>query len=145
MSSPISDREPELVPLESLRPHERILPDRLQAVMSTIEEENIVDYPILIDSEFGVILDGHHRYHALRELGVRLAPVVRVPYDRDDLIQLKTRPNSPSGELTKQEVLRMGLSEEVFPPKSTRHILTESLLPVDVPVSRLRSDDEAMT
>lgn len=134
----------ELIDVDRLRPHEEILPDRLPEVRQQITEDEAVDYPILVDDEFYVILDGHHRYQVLKDLGVRRVPVVKIPYTDDGWVQLETRPNAPQESLTKRAVLRKGLSQGVFPPKSTRHITSRTIQAVDVPLQRLRVPPNSM-
>lgn len=126
-----------LIPVHRVRCHEEILPNRIAQVIKQIENEEIVDYPILLDSKYHVILDGHHRFTALKEMGVERIPAVEVDYFRDDLVKLETRKNCPKKHLSKQDVLRMGLSPDVFPPKSTRHTLRDPLVPENVPLHEL--------
>ena len=126
-----------LIPVEHLRCHEQTIPGRVQQVREQIEEEGEVDYPILVDSRYNVILDGHHRYTALKEMGVDKVPVVKVEYFQDGLVKLEARKNCPKQPLTKQDVLRKGLSPKVFTPKSTRHTLRDPIVAEHVPLERL--------
>lgn len=137
MSDAPSFQQVELLRIDRLRPHEEILDNRIEAVRSEIEETGVVDYPILVDNQYHVILDGHHRHRALINHGVDRVPVVAVDYDEDSLVKLEARKNCPLEELTKQDVLRKGLSQEVFPPKSTRHTLRDPLKAENTPLDKL--------
>jgi len=126
-----------LIPVEHLRCHEQTIPERIEQVRKQIEGEREVDYPVLVDSQYNVILDGHHRYTALKQMGVDKVPVVKVEYFRNGLVKLEARKNCPKQPLTKQDVLRKGLSPKVFPPKSTRHTLRDPLVAEHVLLERL--------
>ena len=138
MSERPSFQELDLLKSDELRRHEEILSERISDVKEQIEREEIVDYPILVDRDYYVILDGHHRYSALIEHGVSTIPVVKIDYFRDGLVKLEARKNCPLETLSKQDVLRKGLSSDVFPPKSTRHTLREPLVAENVPLEDLR-------
>ena len=66
-----------------------------------------------------VILDGHHRWTALRLLGARLAPVLVVDYWRH--VELGSW--RPGVTVTRREVLEAAVSGRLLPPKTTRHRL----------------------
>jgi hypothetical protein len=118
------------VPLTALRGHESVDPDNLLQVLAKIRRQHLVDEPILV-AEAGdglfVVLNGHHRFAALRELGARRAPAWVVDYDGDAVV-LERWPGSRVGDPpTKAEVVRRALRGELYPPKTTRHRLTSPL------------------
>ena len=120
----LSEMDCELLEIDKLSAHEEINPGRLDEIIKQMERENLVDYPRLVENQYNIILDGHHRYYALKKMNADYVPVDRVDYFSDGLVKLKPRPNCPLEKLTKESVVKMGKSDEVFPPKSTRHILT---------------------
>lgn len=120
----LAEMDCKMLDIDELSAHEEINRGRLEEIIDQMERENLVDYPILVENQYNVILDGHHRYFALKKMGADYVPVDRVDYFEDGLIKLEPRPNCPLEDLTKEDVLEMGRSEDVFPPKSTRHILT---------------------
>ncbi len=69
-----------LVPIELLQPHEEIVEWRARRVLYSILGEGRVLRPIIVSSKGYVIIDGHHRYYALKRMGARLAPVVLAEY-----------------------------------------------------------------
>ena len=77
------------------------------------------DVPLLVDSRTKTILDGHHRCYAARRLGLRKVPCFLVDYFDDQSIAVYSRREGIL--VNKQEVVRMALSEGVFPQKTTRH------------------------
>jgi len=46
-------------------------------------------------------------------------------------------PSSDLKQLSKEEVINAGLSEELLPPKTSRHRLSDHLPPIAIPLSRL--------
>jgi len=75
-----------------------------------------------VADRYFVILDGHHRFEALRLLGCRRVPAYVIDYF-SDIVDLTLWPDATVKEVTKEEVIRRGLAGELFPPKTTRHIL----------------------
>lgn len=116
----------ELLDVGLLHCHEQIQPDLLERTMDEIREDGYVKRPILVADEHFVILDGHHRFAALKALGCRRIPAYVIDYF-SDIIDLKTWPDAVVLEVRKDEVIRRGLANDPFPPKTTRHILKVKL------------------
>lgn len=127
----------ELVELDRLRSHEEVQPGLLAALVDQIRRDGFVRKPVLVESRHYVILDGHHRYEALRRLGCRRIPVYVVDYE-DDGIGLTTWPEATVKSVTKAEVIERGLSGRLFPPKTTRHLFSLRFDEVRVPLDELR-------
>lgn len=108
------------VSLELLREHEQVEPQRLHEILEEIRREGALRHPILVDKRSGVILDGHHRFRAYKELGFATIPCALVDY-RSDAVSVRSR--RPEIIVSKDEVIRRALSGELFPPKTTQHIL----------------------
>jgi|TARA_B100001996_G_C18292396_1_gene451312 ParB-like chromosome segregation protein Spo0J len=128
----------ELVPLEVLRPHEQILPKKVDQLEKMTHRWNAYTKPLLIDRSTGTILDGHHRYHVAKRLELLCVPCVFIDYLEDDMIELDVWPNCGRDVITKDEVIMAALSGELFSPKTSRHRLSDHLPPIAVPLSRLR-------
>lgn len=75
--------------------------------------------PLVIDSKTKTILDGHHRCYAAHRLGLRNVPCYAVDYLGDRSIRVQGR--RPDIFVDKTRVIKMALSEKVFPHKTTRH------------------------
>ncbi len=128
----------ELVPLEVLRPHEQILPKKVDQLEKMTHRWNAYTKPLLIDRATGTILDGHHRYHVAQRLELLCVPCVLIDYLEDDLIELDIWPNCGRDKVTKNEVIQAALSGNLFTPKTSRHRLSDHLPPIAVALSRLR-------
>ena len=72
-----------LLPLRELQPHEDPIPSHVEEVAASIAALGYVLKPIIVEEKTLTIIDGHHRYHALRRLGAHWAPVVLASYDGD--------------------------------------------------------------
>jgi hypothetical protein len=60
--------------------HERVIPDFIRNLKTSIVEDRVVKDPVVVDEETLVILDGMHRVVALRELGYAYVPCCLIDY-----------------------------------------------------------------
>ena len=116
----------ELIEVRRLHAHEQVEPDLLERTIEEIKRDGYLKKPILVAQDDYVILDGHHRFEALRELGCQRIPCYLIDYF-SDAVQLGLWPEATVRDVTKEEVVRRGLAGELFPPKTTRHIVRASL------------------
>ena len=115
-----------VVELSRLHGHELIRPALLKELTERIRRDGLLKRPILVAERDFVILDGHHRAEAVRSLGCAKIPAYLVDYE-SDLVHLGTWPDAKVRVVSKQEVIRRGLTQDLFPPKTTRHTLSVSL------------------
>lgn len=123
-----------LLPLDQLRVHEEVVEAEVVQLVGELRSEGTVREPLWIARGSLVILNGHHRYNALRRMGARLAPAWLLDYD-DPEIELGRWGEGPS--LTKAEVVERGLSGRPYPPKTTRHQIRHSLPHHPTPLAEL--------
>ena len=98
-------------------PHEFVVKDRLKKLveyMYTLKPYAILP-AILVCRETNVIIDGHHRYYALIEMGLSEIPVIFIHYDSELIIP------DLDGVISKEEILNAGLSGNLLEPKSSFH------------------------
>jgi len=57
------------IDLEALKEHEEIRPDYLEQLKNEILSDGFLKMPIAVDKKTYIILDGHHRLHALKKIG----------------------------------------------------------------------------
>lgn len=69
-----------LVEIDSLRLHEEIQPKLLDQLIKALEQDKVLNHPIIVDRGTLTVLDGHHRTEALRELGYIYIPVCALDY-----------------------------------------------------------------
>lgn len=130
----------ELVSLAWLKPHEQIkIRNRDKLLDMTIRWGGFTK-PLLVDSKSGAILDGHHRHSIAIELELKRVPAILIDYLTDDSISVDVWPASGLDGLTKEEVISMSLSGELFPPKTSRHTIADDLPPIHVLLDVLEQD-----
>ncbi len=119
-------RAPEfaLVPIGQLRAHEEIEAANVGELVDELRRTGVFHDPIWVARGSFVILNGHHRVAALRQIGARYVPAWILDYETDLVALEPWRPGLP---ITKAEVVRRGERGELFPPKTTRHHLRVEL------------------
>jgi hypothetical protein len=70
-----------LVEIDVLKPHEEVIEASVRALSKEMQTEGLVRDPIIVDQEENVILDGMHRFSALKALNCRFAPCCFLNYD----------------------------------------------------------------
>ncbi len=113
-----------ILPIDTLKPHEKGSPLYLELLKQEILRDNMLRYPI-IASEEGVILDGMHRWLALKSLGYTLIPVIIVDGTQRNRIRVGRRRIHryalDSESLPIESVITAGLDGNLMEPRSTRH------------------------
>ena len=127
-----------LVETVSLRDHEEVIPDNLEIRTSKLLSKGFYK-PIIVDRGSMVILDGHHKWTAAKSLGLARVPVIMVDYLVDEGVLVDVWPDCGKESITKTEVLEMGVSGDVFPPKTSRHILPFKIPSIRIPLSELKN------
>jgi len=127
-----------LVDIDWLKAHEKIVSEeRVHKLRKAIQGWNSYRLPLLVDARSGAILDGHHRYAVGRAMGLSRLPAILVDYLNDDSISVDVWPECGIDCLSKEDVIEMSLSDEVFPPKTSRHDFVSSLQTINVPLTKL--------
>lgn len=124
-----------LLAIEKLRAHEKVSPQRLAVVMEEIKKQGKVVNPVVIDRRYKIILDGHHRVESLRRLGFRLAPVMEVDYFSN---QVKVFSRRKIILISKDLVVSKVVGKQVFPCKTTRHLIKGRIKGVKIKLNRLK-------
>lgn len=125
----------ELVPIERLRPHEAIDEAGVNAIIEDLRHRRMFREPIWVARGSHVILNGHHRWAAMRAIGARRIPAWVFDYLDDDTIHLDRW--TPGEPISKAEVVEAGTTGRLFPQKTTRHRLATELPHRDIPLAEL--------
>lgn len=73
--------------VDDLKLHEETIDSYLEELAESIEDNEEVYDPVIVDKKTGVVLDGMHRVSAMRELGYEKIPVCYVDY-KDPKVKL---------------------------------------------------------
>lgn len=115
-----------IMDIKLLKAHEALDEELLKEFLEELKRDGYVKKPILVEDRNYVILDGHHRVEALRLMGYKRAPVYLVDYF-DSTITVSVWPGAIVSEIEKEEIIKRGLEGDLFPPKTSKHILKEEL------------------
>lgn len=134
-----------VIPILKLRPLEKVFPCHLQNLRKKILSDGMMKQSIIVDKETNIILDGSHRYVFLLMEGFSLAPVIPVDYKNQYISVGTSRTHrfivdNPSN-ISKKEVIRRGLSGDVYPPRTTRHFFPFLKKEVNTSLSDLNQKD----
>ncbi len=77
------DAELALLHVDDIKPHEETDKARLRRVRESISLSRTLFKPVIVDRQSYTIIDGHHRYQSLLNMGHKTIPVVLADYERD--------------------------------------------------------------
>tara|TARA_A100001015_G_scaffold268143_1_gene318777 strand:- start:4043 stop:4495 length:453 start_codon:yes stop_codon:yes gene_type:complete len=100
-------------------PHEKVLVDKKEVIKDSLKykDDQLIISTILICSQSNMIIDGHHRYTALKELGYKRAPVTLLNYFSDKII------TDDNDSFSKSEIILNSKKGILYEPKSTKHLI----------------------
>ncbi|MEM0260091.1 MAG: ParB N-terminal domain-containing protein [Sulfolobales archaeon] len=123
-----------LFPIEMLKPHENIDPVRLKELEEDILGRGIIEKPILVEYNTFIILDGHHRVQVLKSIGKKRIPALLIDY-RDPCINVDSWRSD--WIVSKELVIRAGLTGSLLPYKTSRHTLCRSVPQINISLNRI--------
>ena len=106
-----------LIDIELLNPHEKVIEKKKTSLAKFIKsyDDYYIISSIVCCHKSMLIIDGHHRYFALKELGFKKVPVTLIDYS------LKSIRTGKLNSIDKEQIIKMGRSNELMEPKSTEH------------------------
>lgn len=106
-----------LIDINTLNPHEEIIEKKKTSLAKFIKsyEDYYIISSIVCCHKSLLIIDGHHRFFALKELGFTKVPVTLVDYTSESIRTGKMNP------LSKDYIVNVGHSPNLLEPKSTEH------------------------
>lgn len=125
-----------LVNIDKLKCHENIDRNHLIALQKEIEANKVIYKPVIVDRGSYVILDGHHRYTALKQLGAKRIPVYFVNYFNPN-VRVYLRRKNLQMRILKEAIITMASLRRVFPARTTRHFVTYRPKPKAIAIQAL--------
>jgi hypothetical protein len=110
----------EIVEINKLKEHEEIDANHLKKLIKEIKSDKILKRPIVVDKNTNIILDGTHRFNALKALGCKKIPSVLVNYRSPKIKVLVWRKGE---KITKKDVITAGLTGNKMLPKTSKHMI----------------------
>lgn len=133
-----------LLQIDQLRPHEKGSPVYLELLRSEILRDDMLRYPIVADEKTCVILDGMHRWLALKSIGYKSIPVLLVDVFQKPAIRVGRKRihqyiSDSIEEMTVERVISAGLDGQLMEPRTTRHFFPFSKYQlINYPLSLLK-------
>ena len=112
----------DLLPLQDLKAHEGAIPERVQKIKEEIAAAGEILTPLWVDKQRSIVLNGHHRLAALKELGCGYAPCLLLDYS-SPYVRVEVCPGAAVETIDKESVVQAALNSNLFPPRSSFHVL----------------------
>ncbi len=107
------------IPINKLLEHEEIDPKEVNIISKTLKNNKFT--PIVVTKVPGkdryVILDGHHRFNALKKTSATSVPCIVVDYKSVELGYWR----EDYKNVTKADVINSAIAGKKFPRKTTKH------------------------
>lgn len=108
-----------IVDIDKLLPHEEVIAERKNKLVKYLESGDTIIIPSIICCKDSLmIIDGHHRYFAIKELGISKIAVTLIDYKSENI-----RTNDVDYlQVDKNALIKAAKSKlKLFPPKTTKH------------------------
>jgi L-serine kinase (ADP) len=124
--------EYELLNIKKIHPIENYIEKRKDLIFNKIKNDGYWIKPIIIDKSDFLIMDGHHRFEAAKELGFRNIPVIKIDYDLIPIWSLRK-----SEIVTKELVKEKALKGDIYPNKTVKHSFPFEVANCKIPLKEL--------
>ena len=118
-----------------MKNHEEVSLEHLIQLKREIQKDGFLKNPIIVDKNMNIILDGHHRYQSLRELGCSKIIAQFIDYNSP---KIKVKARRKGEIITKEDVIEAGSTGNKLPPKTSRHIIPDKQLNLRIPLKDIR-------
>ena len=92
----------------------------MEQLKDEILSDGILKMPIAVDKTTYIILDGHHRLHALKKIGCKRIPVILFDYQSPEI---EVVPHRAGETVTKEMIIQTALAGRRMPPKTSKHMI----------------------
>lgn len=125
-----------LLDIKNLKNHEMVSTKRLKQIKDNLLTKGFIKNPVVVEKENHIILDGHHRVAALKQLGANKVPAFLVNYQSNN-IQVTLRRKEFFFKDIKKAVIDYCLKGKIFPSKTTRHLIKNRPKNINIKISKL--------
>ncbi len=122
-----------IIPIRIVKPSEYYNLDTVNLLVKCIECAGIWTHPIIIEKQNFIIMDGHHRFQAAKNLGLKNIPAFVIGYDNP---YLKLTSRIPEQNILAENVIKAGLTGKLLNYKSTCHNIS-----IDMPKTKIQISD----
>ena len=108
-----------LLDIELLQPHEKVVLNKKEILKENLKykDNHVIISSIIVCEQSNTIIDGHHRYFALKELGLKKIPVTFINYFSE---KIKT---DSKNSYSKYDIIENAKNGNLYEPKSTKHLI----------------------
>jgi hypothetical protein len=123
----------ELVSTNSLLPIEGFIEERKNDLFDEIKIQKRWIKPLVIEKNFNLILDGHHRFEVSKLLNLDLLPCIKVDYNDVELWSLRDEL-----VVSRKKVIKKALEGDIYPCKTVKHDFNFSTIDCDYKFKELK-------
>jgi len=120
------------VKFDILKCHEEVIIDRKLSLVNYLKslQPDIIVPSLIVCEKTNTIIDGHHRFHALKSLELESVPVTFINYETKYIKAYF------DDRISKEQIIGASLEGRLLPPKSSKHIIyddyTKKWFPINV-------------
>jgi hypothetical protein len=125
----------EVVNISLLKCHEEVIFERKAALVVYLNSlfPDLIVPSLIVCHKTHTIIDGHHRFHALKEMGFKNVPVTFINYQSDSIMPYF------DNRISKSEILDASKNKQFLSPKSSKHIIFDTNINKWVPIHLISS------
>ena len=124
-----------LRPLDRVRPTELVDAEYCILLANRVLADGFWRAPITVEARTGLIMDGNHRFHVARRLGLSAIPCLEFDYADPGVEVVHWMTGAP---FDKASFLALAQTGDLLPYKTTRHRFSRPLPGSRVPLAHLR-------
>ena len=123
------------IDIDILRCHEEVVEERLNSFINYLKtlDGDVLISSLIVCNESMIIIDGHHRYHALKYFGLKKIPVTFIKYNT---LEIKAYFDD---RILKNDIIEIVNSGKLLPPKSSKHVVWDENKKLFQPILLLSS------
>ena len=125
-----------LIDIKKLKSHEETNKKHLQGLIIKIKQDGFLKNPVVVEDINFIILDGHHRVAALKQMGVDKIPAFLVDYKSNKIRVTLRRKEFVINDI-KQTVINYCKEGKIFPSKTTHHFIEGRPKDINYKISKL--------